>query len=87
MVSPPFSKPRKLLPATLKAAIRRAACTGGPSSTSGRVMAMARSSLSPINFEDSSTPVNCTLANKKGERRILVRQSKEALSRTDEVIR
>jgi hypothetical protein len=53
LVASPSSTPTKLFPATLKAAIRRAACTGRPSSTSGRLIAMARISLSRIR---SQTP-------------------------------
>jgi hypothetical protein len=62
MVAPPFSTPTKLFPATLKEAIRRAAGTGGPSFTSGKFIAMARSSLSPINLNNSFRRFDFTLA-------------------------
>jgi hypothetical protein len=62
MAVPPLSTPRKLFPAILKAAIRRAACTGGPSSTSGRLIAMARSSLRPINLNNPALSLDCMLA-------------------------
>ena len=61
MVTYPSSMPRKLLPATLKDATRRAARTGGPSSTSGSVIAMARILLNAINDKNPFS-VDCTLA-------------------------